>query len=138
MSFTFDETLHDDISIVRMLLGDVTSSGHKVEDESIEWALAEETNVYEAAALMADTLSAKYAASGSSRTIGELSLSGAQLSTQYSNLAVQLRARRRRGAVPLAWGWSSSDDEELESDSDRKPIISKIGGMDHYGTDEGI
>lgn len=134
MSFTFHEELGDDISVVRMLIGDTVDSGHKVEDESIEWALGQEGNVYESAALVAETLSSKFAAEASSITLGETNVSQAGLATTYSEMAARLRSSRRRGAVPLAFGYSHSDKELTESDTDREPIVSKKGGMDHPGT----
>lgn len=137
MSFTFDPELGDNISKVRTLLGDTASPG-KVSDEAIEWALESEGGVViEAAAFCAENLAAHYSAQAQTRTVGELSISMGDLSLKYATLAADLRARRSRNGVPIGFGWDRGDKEATASDSNREPIISKKGGMDHPGVSEG-
>jgi len=138
VSFTFNPELGDNLDKIRVLLGDTVETGHKAEDETILWAIEVEENVFEAAALVADILSAKYSSTAQSRTIGELSLQASNLARQFGELASSLRTQRSRRGVPIAFGWSKADKEVAQEDEDREPIISRKGGMDYPGTDEGI
>lgn len=50
MSFSYDNTLADDLSIVRFLIQDNIEVGHYLEDEEITYLLTETGNIHSAAA----------------------------------------------------------------------------------------
>lgn len=116
-----------DIEFVRLLLGDTDETAPLLTDRQITLLLGESVgNRYAAAALGADTLSAKFASATDAR-LGDVSVSNSQLSEQYSALAVQLRRQATiRTVAPFAGGVSRSDKERQEDNADRvQPAFTK-------------
>lgn len=116
-----------DIEFVRLLLGDTDEAAPLLTDRQITLLLGEsEGNRYAAAALGADTLSAKFAGA-TDATLGDVSVSNSQLSTQYSALAVRLRRQALiRTTAPYAGGISKSDKERQEDNANRvEPSFTK-------------
>lgn len=109
-----------DAEFIRLLLGDTDETAPLLTDRQISLLLGEsEGNRYAAAALGADILAAKYAAA-TDATLGDVSVSNSQLSTQYSALAVRLRRQALiRTTAPYAGGISKSDKERQEDNANR-------------------
>ena len=122
---------------VRFLSGDVSSgsTGGLISDEEINWVLSEESNnVYRSAALVCESVAGKYSAEPDVK-IGDLSMSGSQVQTQFIDRAKDLRRRSlMRGVSPFVGGISQATKNTQESDSDRVVPAFRVGFMDHPGT----
>jgi len=115
-----------DLEFIRMLLGD-TDLPPLLTDRQISLLYGESSgNRYAAAAMAADILAAKFAGATDAR-IGDVSVSGGQLSEQYRNLAMTLRRQAAiRNTVPYAGGISKADKERQEDDADRvEPLFTR-------------
>lgn len=122
MAFSYDNTLGDNRSVVRFLLGDTTTPG-VLSDEEIVWLIAQEANVYMAAAAGADNI-ATQAQNGSTgsvtqRKVDDLTITyerGADRAASWKTLATQLRARGSTYMVPDAA--ITRDDRDAIRDND--------------------
>lgn len=114
MTFTYSgDPADSDTDAVRYLIGDTVSSGHLVEDEEINYAIARWAPLYGtlewAAASILDTLAAKYAREAGSISADGVSVSLAGLSEQFAAQAAQLRDQHKSsfvGAEPDVGGVS--------------------------------
>lgn len=136
MSFSYSSSLSTDKDFVRFLIHDTVEPGHAVEDEEINGILTRIPNVYLAAAAIADSLAAKYAASGEeSVAIDGFSITTGDQVSQYKSLSATLRAQAAQApgglGVPYAGGVSKSDMETVASNSDRPPNKFVKGMMDN-------
>lgn len=124
MSFTYSgdplSSLRDE---VRFLIGDTNENDAQFSDREIEYLLADESNVYLAAANGAFSLAAKYARMVD-KSVGDLSISYSQRQKHFADLAAQLQrlsvtAQDGTVARPYAGGISQADKDTVESDTDR-------------------
>ncbi len=94
MSFTYETNpIADNLTRVRLLLGDTVSPGD-LSDEEIDWFLQENDQVVIKAAIDASrTLAAKFANTGSDKAVGDLRISSSQKFTHYNELHEQLKRR---------------------------------------------
>lgn len=107
MTWTYSNPAENDRDAVRYLVGDTDTTDQLVSDEEIAYLLAEEGNVYEAAAATAEAIAAKFA-----RTINQsgdgLSWNGSELFKHYRELAKSLhglaKVKTRAGTKPYAGG----------------------------------
>lgn len=108
---------------VRFLIRDVDINNQLVQDEEIAWAVAQETNVYLAAAQVAEILG-----SGGGAIIRE-HVGDIDLHYEpgyYRLLAASLRQRAYRCAIPLAGGLTISGKQSVATDTDRtRPDFTK-------------
>jgi hypothetical protein len=139
MSYTGNPS-SSNIDKVRFLLGDTDESAEQLTDTEIEFLLTEQTNAYDAAALGASTLAAKYAKLAD-RSVGDLSISYSQLSKNFNALAKTLTSQGATsvsGFRPYAGGISIADKDSQNADTDRTPPNFRIGMHDQYNTDLAI
>ena len=122
MTFTYLGTLATSLDKVRFLIGDTASASPKFTDEEIAGVLAMQTNVYHAAATLAERLSGDLA----SRV--DISIDGASFdysgqAQRYSDLARSLRSQASMSAgglgLPKVGGLSIAEITSAEQDSDR-------------------
>lgn len=100
---------------VRFLAQDHRASQMKVSDAEVAFLIAEEANVYMAAAACAEKVAGR-SGNISSKSVGDLSISyGAE---HYTTLAKTLRQRGMGYQLPILRGASISGKEILEEDSD--------------------
>ena len=135
MSVTYDPTLRNDRDRVRFLCGDTDTATGKaaLQDEEITWVLAEEANLYMAAATVCDVILRRQSGDGGavdSFTAGELSISYRSVG-ELTELRDRLVARGRLHQVPFAGGISKSDIESREDDTDRARFPFKLGMHDY-------
>ena len=90
-----------DKDAVRYLTGDTCYEAQQTSDEEIEWAIAEEANVYLAAARVCRSIAGMYARRAD-RSVGDLKISYSSIRDQYDTLANDLSAR---GATRSARHW---------------------------------
>jgi hypothetical protein len=125
MSFTYSgDPSESDLDAVRYLVQDTVEDGHKTSDEEISWALTQESGVYNAAALVCETIAARSAQSGGSWVRGRVEVRTDMVSTQYLALAKRLREQGSgiasiTGSSAFAGGISVDDKTATEADTDR-------------------
>jgi predicted membrane-bound mannosyltransferase len=119
-----------DRDAVRFLVGDTDDRDQLVADEEIAWALTDQTAVRAAAAVVCETIAARFAreADTTINTPNGLAQTQAysQRSRAYRTMASDLRAQLASGAtaddvLPYCGGISSSTKETYVEDSDRVP-----------------
>ena len=117
MTWSWNPELTTNRDIVRFLLGDTNRDAPKLENETIDWALTQETNLYFAGALLAESISASHASSVS-RSVGGLSVSGGERQSSYATLAERLRVLAFKTAVPIPISTGQSIGEKAARRSD--------------------
>lgn len=124
-----------DKDAVRFLIQDTDPDDYFVEDEEITFALAEETNIYRAAALVAERIAAKFARKPGSYVRGRIEVRNSTISEQFQALADRLR-NQGTGVSTLsslsafAGGISVADKESTETDTDRVEPAFRMGQFD--------
>jgi hypothetical protein len=138
MAFTYSDnpsstgTAAQKRDAVRFLIQDTDTTNGKVTDAQIAWALAEEPNVYGAAARCCEALANKHG-NISSRSVGDTSISYDHQA--YATLATTLRVKARSGLeTPYCGGLSQGDKHTTESDTDRVEPDFKRGLFEFLGT----
>ena len=112
--------------VVRFLCGDVDDGDPQVSDEEIAFALTDEGNVYAAAAVICEHLSARWAREAS-RSINagaglSTSINLSERSKAYAQKAKDLRVRASTSAgMVYAGGISQSDKEANQDDTNLVP-----------------
>lgn len=118
---------------VRFLIGDTDNTAWKTTDEEIAFALAEEPNIYFAAAMCAKTIGARFATLVD-KSVGDLKISYGQRQSQYRDLARDLE---RRGAARVgsifATGISRAEVQTEKTDTDRLSPAFEVGMHDNPG-----
>ncbi|MFE9742954.1 hypothetical protein [Streptomyces sp. NPDC006477] len=87
----------DTIRFLAQATGENKETGF-VSDEEIAWIRTQEPNVYLAAAMVAERVSAHFGAQRS-KTVGPLQISGREQSATYASLAEKLRAQASNGGT---------------------------------------
>lgn len=121
---------------VRLLIGDLDQTAQqdlRLEDEDIERLLAMEGNLYFAAAVAADILSAKFArkAEGSA---GPQSIRPSSRAQELRAIANRLRQRAASTAATFAGGLSRAERDAALADTDRIQGAFSLGMMSNPGT----
>lgn len=96
MTWSYVVPLDDPKDQVRLLMGDTNSARPLLQDEEIDFVLSSEARVMWAAAQCCDLVASKYTGSGTSRSIGSMSISG-DLSEEYTTRGQKLRQQAREG-----------------------------------------
>ena len=123
MPWSYDSNLKAEKDQVRFLIRDTNSAGQLFQDEEIKWMIANEQNIYMAAAQLCDNLVVK-AGNVRSKKISEFSIT--YDSHFYKSLAGSLRARGCNYQTPYAGGISMADKLAVQQDSDWvTPAISR-------------
>jgi hypothetical protein len=101
MTWSYDPTAEDNISRVRLLIGDTVQTSPQLQDEEIEFFLSQSNDSPNSAAVMAArSLIARYSRMVD-KTIGPLSISYSQRVKGYQELVSQLlRAEDSGGSSP--------------------------------------
>lgn len=119
-----DETgTSEKISQVRFLIGDTDSSDYAVANENILFALAQNPNIYAAAAMCARAMAAKYASEVDTK-FESVSVNYSQKAKAYYDLAKRLERQAKTSGglgIPLAGGISITERDSVNADSDRIP-----------------
>jgi len=115
-------------------VGDTDTTDQLVTDEEIAWALDENSNVYFAAAIIAESISAKFARHAD-KDIGDLAIKYSQRSTAYAAIAARLRIRAAATGISAVYagGISVNDKATNEDDTDRVKPTFRRGIHDQPG-----
>lgn len=125
MAQTYTPALTDSISKIRLLLGERSASGASFQDEEVTAALTLTGNIYDAAAMLADSLAAEYSRKADVSVDG-LRVSWSKRADSMRQLATNLRGRATMSAAgglgtPFVGGVSQAAIETQEDDTDRTP-----------------
>ena len=118
MTWTYTSPLSGDRDKVRTYIGDTDTTDQLLSDEQIAFALTEEGTVRAASAIAAEWIAALFSRKAD-KSVGDLSISYSQRAAQYTALAVRLRGRSSRLALPYFGGISETTKDTREDDSDR-------------------
>lgn len=114
---------------VRFLVQDVSTADELVQDEEIQWALADFTNVFHAASIVARAIGGRLSQRASAKTVQDATVSYAQArASQYFDLANSLfevaNTPANRQINVYAGGISKADKRSNAADTDWvKPAI---------------
>lgn len=129
----------DNRDAVRFLVQDTTEpvapAVGLVQDEEIDWALTQQTNLYLAAALIARAIAAKFSGKASVKQVGDLRIEHTDTAKRYFTLADSLTAQAGTVgglAAPYFGGRTYSDKEIDETDTDRVVPAFRV---DQFDTD---
>ena|SRR3990167_6858613 len=108
---------------VRFLVQDVSTADHLVQNQEIQWALADFPNIFEAASVVARAIGGKMAQRASAKTVTDATVSWAQSrANQYFELADSLKeiaaSPSNRAIEVFAGGISKSDKDAQALDTD--------------------
>jgi hypothetical protein len=121
---------------VRVLIGDTDTTDQQITDEVIAFALDQSGDeVYEAGAIIARSLAAKYARLVDTK-VEDVETKYSQRRDTYMQLARDLEAQAEKYGssslgVPIAGGISISEMEAARDDTDRVPALFKVGQFDN-------
>ena len=121
MTWTYDPSLlqTDQLTQLRLMIGDTDSNQKLVQDEELEYWLSSEESLVPAAISALEALAATYS-SRADRTIGPLSIKWSQLSANFCSRAQGLRVDRLAlKAQPYAGGLSRAEKQTDTQDTDR-------------------
>ena len=133
MAFTYDgDPANSDLEAVRFLIGDTDSTDALLQDAEVNWGLSQNSNIYFAASIAAETIASKFARKVD-KAVGDLRQSYSQQSKQYRTLAADLKrqASLKGSILPYAGGISVSDKESVEENTDRTSPNFEIGMDDN-------
>jgi len=136
MSFTYTgDPENSTLEKTRFLLQDTDSDTAELTDAEINSLLTDNgSNAVRAAIAGCEILIAKYSRKAD-RSLGDLSISYSQISSNYQKLLGVLRTRAAMSIfTPYAGGISISDKQSYESTSDRTAPAFKVGMHDFDGT----
>lgn len=116
---------------IRFVIGDTDVNDQLLTDAEIDYMIATYGVSRHAASESARAIAAKFARL-MNRSIGGLSADFSAKYRQYLELADKLEAGEELVPVgPFVSGWSKSQKEAVDSDTDREPIFGRKGGMDN-------
>ena len=123
--WSYDASLSTDKDKIRFLTGLNDTSNQRVSDEEIAGALSiADSNIYEAGAIIASSLSGKYASSQNIKIDG-FSIDYSERASHFRDLAASLRnqAKLAGGFFGSAFvgGISISEMDSVKEDDDRNP-----------------
>lgn len=147
MAFTYDpsdldtSTSSGRLNTVRLLVGDTDSSDVQVQDEEIQFALAQHSdNVYSAGEFICKIIAAKYSRLVTTQLDGVLQSNYSDLAKQYGSLASTIKQMGidAKGGLGLSAGGISVSEMYLANqNTDRVKPAFKIGQFDnptYYGS----
>lgn len=107
MSWSYNTSLTSTKDQVRYLVGDTNALDQQVQDEEIVFSLSQNGgNIYLAAAMVANSLSAKYS-NAKDITVDGMSIKNSTRAQSYASLAIQLEAKANTlngGVAPIVGG----------------------------------
>lgn len=129
MAWTYDETnLSTDtttgrLNAVRLLVGDTDTNDQQVQNEEINFALAQNgNNIYLTGSWIARSIAAKYSRLVDTDLDGQLAESYSQLQKHYKGLSdtLEFQGKTTSGGIGfVAGGLSKATMKSVESDTDR-------------------
>lgn len=124
------------LNAVRLLTGDTDNTDQQLQDEEINFALAQSgNNIYTAGVWAANAIASKYSRLVTTELDGALRSEYSDLAKNYRNLAIQLREDGRRysaGALGVeAGGISISDINTARSNTDRPQPFARTDRFDN-------
>lgn len=120
MTWTYSQNPATDTKdAIRFLVGDTVSTDQQASDEEILWAISAHSNLYQAAALVAESIAGRYARNATKKEVGDLKLWFDKRSGQYSSLAKSLRRRALLSADPSLPARTISSKDSAVADTDR-------------------
>lgn len=131
MAFTYSGNPADsDRDAVRFYSGDTDANDPLLQNTEVEFAIAENTNLFLAAAECCEAIAAKFARKVTRSNIGQsANLSDKQ--NHYEQRAMKLRQRARRNLQVFAGGLTKSGKRALDADTDAtQPDFAR--GMDDF------
>lgn len=119
MSFSYSgNPANSTLDAVRFLVEDTNSQDPQLQNEEINWLIAQYTNVWKSAAYAAGNIAAKYARQVS-KAVGDLRLEYQQRQQAYKDLRADLlRQAANRTALPWLGGISRSERQASRQDTD--------------------
>lgn len=118
MAATYGADPNEPIDRIRLLTGDTDVTAPLLQDEEIEFLVANEGPIYMAAAAAADAIAGKFARKVDTR-VGGISKSNSQATDHYLKLAKRLRSQQAEQAVSFyAGGLSKAEKRADAQDSD--------------------
>jgi hypothetical protein len=127
MGWTYDPSalMTSPLYQVRLLIGDTNNADELLQDEEINFQIAQEGNIYFSAAACCRSLVAKFGRLVD-KGVGSLHLSASQKGKQYAEMALSLRMRGTVDAGIFAGGLSIAGKAAVEQNSDRvSPIFTR-------------
>lgn len=113
-----------DTDLVRFLIQD-TSATPDLKTAEINYLITTEGVGYPAALEACRILARRYAKQPGSKSIGDISISYADLTKRYNELAITLSARAARTTTPVPYlgGLSASEKQTNEQNTDRERVF---------------
>lgn len=111
---------------VRYLVGDTVSTDPLTTDEEIAWALAQNSNIYVAASIVAETIATKFATMKTSVRIGPISEEYGNRAVFYANQAKELKNKASDKST-----LNIDTSIPVNADGTEKPPCFTIGMTDH-------
>jgi len=115
---------------VRFILGDTISSDPLLQDEEINYTLAQNSSVDDAAYAACIGIVAKFSRLAD-KEVGKIKVKFSQKATQYQKLADKLYLRAGVVVIPYAGGTSVADKQAMQEDSSIVQPAFKKGMMDN-------
>lgn len=120
-----------DVDAIRFVIGDTDTNDQLISNEEIQYMIDTYGASRHAASESCRAIAAKFARL-MDRSIGGLSADFSAKYRQYLELADKLEASEELVPVgPFISGFSRSEKEVVDSDTDREPIFGRKGGMDN-------
>jgi hypothetical protein len=118
VAWNFDAALTTQKDQVRLLIGDTVEASGLLQDETIDWALTEEGNIYSAAALLSESLAGRFAGQAD-KNVGDLKLRYGEIAGNYLELSKRMRGRLTANLRFHTTGAESLSEKDVdEADSD--------------------
>ncbi len=141
MGFTYSDPATDQKDAVRFLIGDTDPGDALLSDEEITYVLTDEPDTYQAAALAAEHIAAKFAREINQSGDG-LSWQGEQLFRHYQELAESLgrlaKKKTGRRALPYVGGIYKADRRKDDDNSSMIPSYFRSHQHDNPNTSSGF
>lgn len=119
------------LDAVRFLTGDTDTTDQLLSDAEITYIITENATVLRSASESCRAIAAKFARL-MSRSVGGLSADFSAKYSQYLQLADNIMSRDEVSAVrPFISGYTISQKEALEDNTDRESTFARKGGMDN-------
>lgn len=117
---------------VRFLIGDTVTSDPLLQNEEIEYMIAQHSNIYLAAAFCCDAIEASFSRLADTE-MGELSVKASQRAIAYAKLAAKLRKSAMGASKPHASSVYTAEKEAIADDTSIVQGTFKKGMHDYRG-----
>lgn len=116
---------------VRFLVGQTSSSDSFIlYDTEVDFSIAEESNNYGAAALLAESLASKYSGALNKKKVGDLELEYSDRATEYRNKGKSLRALAAAKVGPYMGGQTVAEKNTDRNNTAMVQPAFSVGMMD--------